>query len=102
MAEQVHGSQPSPPRDRTVRMQRIRIGLTGLAAVLLLIALTSAIFGSLDAPQGNPANQLGGAQGANSTGDEPLADLGVAPGAPSNDNDAEKAMFDQKAGNAQR
>lgn len=79
-------------------MQRVRVGMTGLASVALLIALASAIFSSVndEAPvnaDGAPkadvvanltANQAAGTDSPN----EPLAELGVAPGtqpAPGND-----------------
>jgi hypothetical protein len=66
------------------RMQRIRVGLTGLAVVLLIIALAAAVFRRVD-------DQAGGAAMNNSATvlppsiDEPLADLGVAPGATEED-----------------
>ncbi|MBK8628822.1 MAG: hypothetical protein IPN84_01030 [Sphingomonadales bacterium] len=58
-------------------MQRIRVGLTGLAVVLVLVMLATAVL-----TQVTPDAPLNGAIAA--TGDEPLADLGVAPGAPEN------------------
>lgn len=75
-------------------MQRVTVGMTGLAAVLLLIGLASAIFSS--ASQERPV--AGGAKpdivanltatnGSDSaaTGDrEPLAELGIAPSAAGN------------------
>lgn len=66
-------------------MQRVRVGLTGLAVVLLIVALATAVLRSVDqqavgnAPAPNVDN-------SDKSKDEPLADLGVAPGAP-----AEKA-----------
>lgn len=65
-------------------MQRVRVGLTGLAVVLLIIALAAAIFRSVgdNAGEANrPANS------ASPSIDEPLADLGVAPGAATEDAD---------------
>jgi hypothetical protein len=55
-------------------MQRIRIGLTGLAVVFLLVLLGAAISRSGDDGAANVA--------AANTGEpnEPLAELGVAPG----------------------
>ena len=54
-------------------MQRIRIGLTGLAFVFLLVLLGTAI---LRSGGDDPAEQAG----ANlSAPNEPLAELGVAP-----------------------
>ena len=56
--------------------QRIRIGLTGLAFAFLLVLLGSVISRS---SQGDAANQ---AQAASTNEpSEPLAELGVAPGA---------------------
>ncbi|MBX9795270.1 hypothetical protein [Sphingomonas sp.] len=74
-------------------MQRIRVALTGLAFVLLLIGLASAIFSSASrerpvattpAPKAEIAARA--ADSANSqmmvpTNKEPLAELGVAPSA---------------------
>lgn len=62
-------------------MQRVRVGLTGLAVVLLIVALATAVLRSVDrqaignAPAPNVDN-------SDKSKDEPLADLGVAPGAP--------------------
>ena len=62
-------------------MQRVRVGLTGLAVVLVLLAVATAIFRTVDnqAFGNNSAEALVNKSGAN---DEPLADLGMAPGAP--------------------
>ena len=57
------------------RMQRIRIGLTGLAFVFLLVVLGTAISRSSEDSLAPPAqNEL-----AEPT--EPLAEIGAAPGA---------------------
>jgi len=74
------------------RMQRVKVGLVGLAAVVLLIGLASAIFSA--ASRERPTSAAGttsAAAAANITigntalpaaeADEPLADLGVAPSA---------------------
>lgn len=67
-------------------MQRVRVGLTGLALVLLLIGLASAVFTSVNRER--PVTAVGGATpgtvaamaDANSAAaNEPLAELGVAP-----------------------
>ena len=72
-------------------MQRVRVGMTGLAVVLVLIGLASAIFSS--ANRDEPVSAVGAPNAlivANMTGDisntaaiekkdEPLAELGVAP-----------------------
>jgi hypothetical protein len=57
--------------------QRIRIGLTGLAFAFLLVLLGSAVSRSGD--DGAQANAVEQAA-ANSAPNEPLAELGVAPG----------------------
>jgi hypothetical protein len=57
--------------------QRIRIGLTGLAFAFLLVLLASAVSRSGDDSSANRAQQAS----TNSEPNEPLAELGVAPGA---------------------
>jgi len=57
--------------------QRIRIGLTGLAFAFLLVLLGSIISRSSGGDQVNNAAQ----QAASNEPSEPLAELGVAPGA---------------------
>jgi hypothetical protein len=57
--------------------QRIRIGLTGLAFAFLLVLLGSAISRSGADDNGNAVQQ----SAMNSGPSEPLAELGVAPGA---------------------
>lgn len=59
-------------------MQRIRIGLTGLAFVFLLVLLGTVISRGGDEPVNEPA--------AATEPNEPLAELGVAPGQGSEDN----------------
>ena len=78
------------PEDSAQAMQRVRVGLTGLAMVLVLIGLASAIFTSANRDQ--PVTAIGASNAlvvANmadtgnivvTTGkDEPIAELGVAP-----------------------
>jgi len=60
--------------------QRIRIGLTGLAFAFLLVLLGSIISRSSHGGAGNAAQQVTANEPS-----EPLAELGVAPGAPSED-----------------
>jgi hypothetical protein len=58
--------------------RRIRVGITGLAAIMLIVGLASAMFTRLvSGGQGASPSQLGNHAGNN----EPMADLGVAPGA---------------------
>jgi len=80
----------SLPADPKQSMQRVRVGLTGLATVLLLIGIASAIFSSADqeAPVladgasrpdvvANMTDAVANTTAAN--GDEPIAELGIAP-----------------------
>ena len=62
-------------------MQRVRVGLTGLAVVLLIVALATAVLRTVDrqAAGNSPAPNV---DNSDKSKDEPLADLGVAPGAP--------------------
>jgi hypothetical protein len=58
--------------------RRVRVGVTGLAAIMLIVGLASAMFARLafDA-QSSPQSQASKA----SANEEPMAELGVAPGA---------------------
>lgn len=69
-------------------MQRVRVALTGLAAVFVLIALASAVFNwTRDEPQiaavgvskRDVVANMTDTPLVNSVANEPLADLGVAP-----------------------
>jgi hypothetical protein len=73
----------SAPREE--RVQRIRIGLTGLAFVFLLVLLGTAISRSSD-DQVAPPVQNGLEEPA-----EPLAEIGAAPGMPQENESAEAA-----------
>jgi len=78
-------------QDSVQTMQRVRVGMTGLAIVLVLIGLATAIFSS--ANRETPVAAIGASNAsvvANMTGettnttaekakDVPLAELGVAP-----------------------
>lgn len=59
--------------------QRIRIGLTGLAFAFLLVLLGSII--SKTSRDNGVGGQTAGTMPANEGPSEPLAELGVAPGA---------------------
>jgi len=67
-------------------MQRVRIGLTGLAGVFLLVLAAAAFFGLARhetdaAPIGAPAHSnASGGTGNEEAPKEPLAELGVTPG----------------------
>lgn len=62
--------------------QRIRIGLTGLAFAFLLVLLGSVISRS------SRDDATNGAQATVNEPSEPLAELGVAPGAPEAENNS--------------
>ena len=68
--------------------QRVKVGMIGLAAVVLLIGLASAIFSTVtrDRPaspasvaRGETVARAGAAGTSTTAGNEPLAELGVAP-----------------------
>jgi Na+-transporting methylmalonyl-CoA/oxaloacetate decarboxylase gamma subunit len=59
-------------------MQRVRIGLTGLAIVFLFVLLVASI--GRWAGEEPPANASANAANNTAEPNEPLAELGVAPG----------------------
>lgn len=69
--------------DRKESWRRIRVGLTGLAGILLLIGLASAMLERISPRTPEPAVVADGAVGnaTDAPKKEPLAELGVAPGA---------------------
>jgi len=79
----VRNGEPDPRQ----AVQRVRVGLIGLAAVILLIGVAGLIFSTLRRNPAPAGAQNGAAAFADnaSTGD-PLADLGVAPGVAATDN----------------
>ena len=70
--------------DKQERVQRIRIGLTGLAFVFLLVLLGTAISRSGGDPLATPSEN---AALAADEPNEPLAEIGAAPGTVTSDND---------------
>jgi len=71
--------------DKEERMQRIRIGLTGLAFVFLLVLLGTAISRSGQDPLSQSSqNDLATPDEPN----EPLAEIGAAPGTATSSNEA--------------
>ena len=71
-------------------MQRVKVGMIGLAAVVLLIAIASAIIGSVTrerpiatvgSPKADVVANMGVANEIAEGSNEPLAELGVAPSA---------------------
>jgi hypothetical protein len=70
--------------DKEERMQRIRIGLTGLAFVFLLVLLGTAISRSGEDPlASNTQNERAVPEEPN----EPLAEIGAAPGTATSTNE---------------
>ena len=73
--------------DKEERIQRIRIGLTGLAFVFLLVLLGTAISRSSDDASAPPVqNELAVPDQPN----EPLAEIGAAPGTGTSTNQVEE------------
>jgi len=69
--------KPGAKAETKERIQRVRIGLTGLAFVFLLVMIGAAITNWSDEPQ--TANQAI-ANSAPTEPNEPLAEIGAAPG----------------------
>ena len=65
--------------DAGITAQRIRIGLTGLAFAFLLVLLGSVISRSRD---DEGASRAAAVEANDAQPNEPLAELGVAPGGP--------------------
>lgn len=63
--------------DKEERIQRIRIGLTGLAFVFLLVLLGTAISRSGEDPPGSATRNE---SAMSDEPNEPLAEIGAAPG----------------------
>ena len=85
--------------DKRAGMQRVRVGLTGLGAVLLIVAVSAAIFESArkqpgdnvamaNASQQTVANMVGNTTEAPS---DPLTEIGVTPAGPPTSNAAAAA-----------
>lgn len=76
-------SRPDPASDRRESWRRIRVGLTGLGGILLLIGLANAMLQQLGQASAPVAPNVADATTRNGDAkNEPLAELGVAPGAP--------------------
>lgn len=75
--------------DKQERVQRIRIGLTGLAFVFVLVLLGTAISRSGGDPLSSPAQN---AAMAADEPNEPLAEIGAAPGSTTSANDLSPAQ----------
>ncbi|MBC7987352.1 MAG: hypothetical protein H7X93_11910 [Sphingomonadaceae bacterium] len=82
------GASPAAEARRD-RQNRVRVGVTGLAFVFVLVALAASFTGSAsDEPEltadtraeGVIGNEVGSAAGEVSAPQDPLAEIGVAPG----------------------
>ncbi|MBA4048163.1 MAG: hypothetical protein C0476_06425 [Sphingomonas sp.] len=87
------------PDDAAQSIQRVKVGMTGLAVVMLLIGLASAIFSSASsetsvaggAKADLVANLATGNDAAATADREPLAQLGIAPSTTGNSTAADAA-----------
>jgi hypothetical protein len=86
-----HSFVDSMPYQAGSSAQRIRIGLTGLAFAFLLVLLGSIISRSSRDDVTNAAQQA-----AANEPSEPLAELGVAPGASDTSNNSSNSVAEKK------
>jgi hypothetical protein len=91
------GDEMNGKPDPSQTAQRVKVGLIGLAAVVLLIALASAILGSATrtqpaagSAQANLVAEIAAGNTAAPVTGEPLAEMGVAPSANTQDAAAPK------------
>jgi hypothetical protein len=85
VVDNLAGDSPDP---RQERLNRIRIGATGLATIVLIVLLAATFSGTASnepelTPEGiaeQAAQQQAGAETTEDRPQEPLAELGVAPG----------------------
>lgn len=79
----------SMPEVKRAGLQRVRVGLTGLGAVLLIVAISAAIFESASQRSDGVTDLNRTEAVVNMVGNdadtpaEPLAEMGITPGAPS-------------------
>jgi hypothetical protein len=70
------------PRMRSETWRRIRVGLGGVASILLLLAVASAMLDRIAKQSPKPTAAVEGSSvNGVATPNEPMADLGVAPAA---------------------
>ncbi|RYD97290.1 MAG: hypothetical protein EOP61_16835 [Sphingomonadales bacterium] len=70
-------------------MQRVRIGITGLAVVFLVVLLAAAIVGfHAKEKTGEPTTAASSGNSGEAPPADPLAELGVAPGGTAGDSGA--------------
>lgn len=72
-------------------MQRVRIGITGLAVVFLVVLLAAAIVGFRAKERAGDTNSAIAGNGSDAPPADPLAELGVAPGGSAGDGQDGKA-----------
>lgn len=94
------------PNEKQMRIQRIRVGLTGLAGVFVVAAAATAIFANASdepkvTPGAHPTEAASAAQdmvsgNSSKLATEPLAEIGVAPGAADAAKAAEATNSDSK------
>lgn len=70
----------SPPEDPQRKMQRLRVGVTGLAFVVVILVVFFAVMASLR------RNAEGGNVVVSQNATDPMAQLGVAPDGAANSN----------------
>jgi hypothetical protein len=69
-------------------MQRVRIGITGLAVVFLVVLLAAAIVGFRAKERADEPGSAASANASEAPPADPLAELGVAPGGTPSDSGA--------------
>ena len=78
-------------------MQRVRIGITGLAVVFLVVLLAAAIVGFHSKQSGGTGSGSSQAvNGSEAPPADPLAELGVAPGGTAGDSAATQSNSAQR------
>lgn len=95
---ETHTSDRMPPAEPGQRMQRLRVGVTGLAAILLVVLLATAIASGVRRKAGDetavtappPLTATVGASNSVDPNAEPLAQLGAAPGGTTDSRSAAK------------
>ncbi len=82
MVDLLRGS-PLRPSEKSEGWRRVRIGLSGIGVIVLMLAITSAMQSRLEKQATSPSSvQTSQSVGNKQPEKEPMADLGIAPGAP--------------------
>ena len=77
-------------------MQRVRIGITGLAVVFLVVLLAAAVVGFHSKQQGGSGSAAADTNASEAPPADPLAELGVAPGGSAGDSAATQSNSAQR------